>query len=209
MAETPPDTDPSDIEAPSSDPSETDQPGTDICTNGPPGLPEHGSSPTLILFCGLPGAGKTTLAHRLEAEGRGVRLCTDDWQAALGVPHDDTDFHERLQPVLYRHALDLLRHGTDVILEDGLWQRAERVEKIADGRACGARIDLHVFDVPAATLWDRLQQRNTDGEAGAYPMTRADLDRAVSVFQPPTSEELAAVDRHEIHAGGLVGSGAG
>lgn len=183
-------------------------PDTDLsCTRPSPG-PEH-AGPTLTLFCGLPGAGKTTLARRLEAEGRGVRLCTDDWQAALGVPHDDTDFHERLQPVLYRHGLDLLRHGTDVILEDGLWQQVERVAKITDGRACGARIELHVFDVPAATLWDRLHRRNSDGEAGAYPMTRAALDWAVSVFQPPTADELASVDRYEIHAGGLDGAPTG
>ncbi len=162
------------------------------------------SSPTLTLFCGLPGAGKTTLARRLEAEGRGVRVCTDDWQAAIGVPHTDTDFHERLQPVLYRHALDLLRHGTDVIVEDGLWQQTERAEKFADARACGARIELHVFDVPTATLWTRLQGRNDDGGAGAYPMTRAELEWAASVFQPPTADELASVDRYEIHAGGLA-----
>ena len=76
--------------------------------------------PTLTLFCGLPGSGKTTLARRLEAEDAGVRICTDDWQAELGVPHQDVGFHDRLQPVLYRHALALLEHGTDVILEDGL-----------------------------------------------------------------------------------------
>jgi predicted kinase len=162
------------------------------------------TSPTLTLFCGLPGAGKTTLARRLEALGRGVRLCTDDWQAAMGVPHTDTDFHERLQPVLYRHALDLLRHGTDVILEDGLWQQTERAEKFGDARACGARIELHVFDVPTATLWTRLQARNDDGGAGAYPITRSELEWAASVFQPPTSDELARVDRFEIHHGGLA-----
>jgi broad-specificity NMP kinase len=71
--------------------------------------------PTLILFCGLPGAGKTTLARRLEAAGGSVRICTDDWQAELGVPHEDTGFHGRLQLLLDRHALTLLEHGTDVI----------------------------------------------------------------------------------------------
>ncbi len=172
--------------------------------NRAPGpVPDDHGRPTLTLFCGLPGTGKSTLARRLESEGRGVRLCTDDWQASLGVPHTDTGFHERLQPVLYRHALDLLRHGTDVILEDGLWQRTERAEKIADGRTCGARIELHVFDVPVAVLWDRLQRRNTDGGAGAYPITQAELEWAASVFQPPSADELASVDRVELHSGGL------
>lgn len=80
--------------------------------------------PTMTLFCGLPGSGKTTLAKRLEAAGRGIRLCTDDWQGDLGVDHVEWDFHNRLQPLLYRHALTLLRHGVSVILEDGLWMAA-------------------------------------------------------------------------------------
>lgn len=81
---------------------------------------------TITLFCGLPGSGKTTLARRLESQGRGVRICTDEWQFALGVPPDDDDFHERLQVTLYQHALGLLRVGCDVILEDGLWRAEER-----------------------------------------------------------------------------------
>lgn len=160
--------------------------------------------PTVILFCGLPGAGKTTLAKRLEAEGRGIRVCTDDWQAELGVPHADVAFHERLQPVLYRHALDLLRHGTDVILEDGLWRREERVEKFRDARAAGARIELHVFDVDRETLWARLRQRNAEPAQGAYPMTREELELAWSLFEPLDDSELAAVDAKFIHHGGTA-----
>lgn len=161
--------------------------------------PSEPFSPTLILFCGLPGAGKTTLAKRLEAQGRGVRICTDDWQAELGVPHADVGFHDRLQRVLYRHALDLLRHGTDVILEDGLWRRTERAEKFTDARAAGANIELHVFDVALETLWSRLQHRNTEATMGAYPMTRQELEAAWSVFQLPTRAELAEVDNVHLH----------
>jgi predicted kinase/ribosomal protein S18 acetylase RimI-like enzyme len=160
--------------------------------------------PTLTLFCGLPGAGKTTLARRLESQGRGVRLCTDDWQAELGVGHADTDFHERLQRRLYEHGLTLLRAGVDVILEDGLWMAAERTEKFADARACGARIELHVFEVPYATLWSRLQDRRASADPTAYPMTEQELRRAWDFFQPPSAGEQAAVDAVTVHGGGLT-----
>lgn len=143
-----------------------------------------GDQPTLTLFCGLPGAGKTMLAKRLEADGRGVRLCTDDGQAELGINHSDTDFHGRLPSALYRHALTLLRHGVDVILEDGLWMEHERTEKFRDARACGSRIELHVFVVSYETLWNRLRNRNENTAAAAYPITQNELQRAWDLFQP-------------------------
>lgn len=161
--------------------------------------------PTLILFCGLPGSGKTTLAKRLEAAGAGVRICTDDWQAELGIPPADTDFHERLQLLLYRHALTLLEHGTDVILEDGLWLRSERAAKYADARRRGARIVLHVFDVPRDVLWARLQQRR---DFGAYPVSREELDHAWHLFQPPSAGELTGPDEVEVHSEGARYGGA-
>jgi predicted kinase len=169
--------------------------------------PREQRRPTLTLFCGLPGAGKSTLARRLEDHGAGVRLCTDDWQAALGVGHADTDFHERLQVHLYRHGLTLLRAGTDVILEDGLWMKAERTEKFADARACGAEIRLHVFEVAYETLWSRLQARAATVDPGAYPMTEHELRWAWDLFEPPTAEELATVDTFEIHGGGQIPGG--
>lgn len=33
----------------------------------------------LILMCGLPGAGKTTLAKRIEIEEDALRLTPDEW----------------------------------------------------------------------------------------------------------------------------------
>ena len=163
----------------------------------------QGLTPTLTLFCGLPGSGKSTLARRLESDGCGVRLCTDDWQAMLGIDHADIEFHDRLQIVLYRHGLTLLRQGVSVILEDGLWTRAERTNKFAGARDCGALIDLHVFDVPMETLRERVRWRNHEAVAEAYPMTDEELRLAWNLFEAPSPDELAAVDFWSVHDGGL------
>lgn len=132
-----------------------------------------------------------------------MRLNTDQWQADLGVRHTETDFHERLQSKLYRHALALLHRGVDVILEDGLWMREERRAKFADARSCSARIELHVFDVSYDTLWKRLRLRNDQAESADYPMSEDELRWAWRSFQPPTAQELREVDSYKMHSGGL------
>jgi len=161
------------------------------------------SVPTLTLFCGLPGSGKTTLARRFEAEGHGVRLATDEWQDCIGIPYSDVERHERLQATLYRHPLMLLRRGVDVILEDGLWMEGERTEKFADARSCGALIDLHVFEVDYDTLWERLRERNKQSASGAAPINREQLLAAWRLFQPVSDEELKRIDSYTRHHGGL------
>jgi predicted kinase len=48
-------------------------------------MERFGTSPRLILLCGLPGSGKTTLAKELESRLHAVRFCPDEWLAALSL----------------------------------------------------------------------------------------------------------------------------
>ena len=163
---------------------------------------KNNSKPNLILFCGLPGSGKTSLAKKLEKQGKGIRICTDDWQDDLDMNHNDyNNFHEKLQRRLYAHALELLKHNQSVILEDGLWMKPEREEKLDDGKKCGATIELHFFDLSYDELWNRLKTRNQNLPHGAVQIDKEEFNRSWDLFQKPTPDELDKFDEVIIYNG--------
>ena len=60
------------------------------------------SDARLLLTCGLPGAGKTTLAMRLAADRRALRLTQDEWLIALGSSPWDVSTREKVDHELWR-----------------------------------------------------------------------------------------------------------
>lgn len=147
--------------------------------------------PTLILICGLPGAGKTTLAKQLERERAALRLTPDEWMAAVDVDLFDEARRaaiERLQWIVAARALSL---GTNVILDWGFWSRAERTDYRQRALDLGARAEIKFLNVPRDELWRRLQARNEVPDAAAARLELAQLDSYFELFQPPTEDELA------------------
>ena len=73
----------------------------------------------LLLTCGLPGAGKTTLAAELAESRQAVRLTKDEWQWVLGSSPWDQELGERLEGQLWRLARELLQLGVSVVVDFG------------------------------------------------------------------------------------------
>lgn len=148
----------------------------------------------LMLTCGLPGAGKTTLARRLAADRGAVCLTKDEWLEALGSSPWDEPIREKVEHELWRLAQEILRLGLSVVLDFGLWARIERDEIRAAARGLGVGVELHYLDAATDELWRRIEARNSEPPWDSHPIRRSDLDGWVRHFQAPDAVELALFD---------------
>jgi len=152
------------------------------------------SDARLILTCGLPGAGKTSLAITLAAERRALRLTKDDWLWALGPTPWATTTQQRVNRQLWQLAQEVLRLGLSVVLDFGLSVRTERDEVRSVARDLGVGVELHFLDVPLDELWRRVEARNAQPPWDREPISRAHLDEWAAAFQAPDAAEQALFD---------------
>jgi integrase len=75
----------------------------------------------LHLICGLPGAGKTTLARRLEGELPGLRLSPDEWLIRIIGPKLSADgtsngpFRDAVEGIQFELGLRLVAEGLNIV----------------------------------------------------------------------------------------------
>jgi predicted kinase len=151
--------------------------------------------PTLFLIGGLPGAGKTTFARELEHRERALRLCADEWLHLLAHNPADSTETDRLRPIIHSQLWELairaLEIGVNVSIERSFWTRELREEYRLRAQALiGVRVELHVLKAGLEELWARLDERNSNLPEGTFRVTREDLERFWSWFEPPTHTEL-------------------
>jgi len=152
---------------------------------------------TLHLMIGLPCSGKTTYARKLAGETNALLLTLDVWHLQLfgddsGEEHRDEHNarHERVEKIMWDVARHVLEMGGDVVLDYGCWARVERDDYRNRAQELGADFRLHYMDVPYPELYRRLEERNLDRPEGVFEISTAEMDKYVTIFQPPTEDEL-------------------
>jgi predicted kinase len=81
----------------------------------------------VFLVVGLPGSGKSTHARRLAIEHHALRLTPDDWMIPLFGEPEGEGKRDVLEGRFITLALQLVRLGTNMVLDFGFWSREERL----------------------------------------------------------------------------------
>ncbi len=144
------------------------------------------NSGKLIIVCGLPGSGKTTLAKRLQEKLRAIRLAPDEWMDALAINLWDEASRAKIEALQWQLAQELLALGHVVIIEWGTWGRSERDVLREGARKLGASVELHYLAATPEVLFERIQRRGMENP----PITYEDVLGWSEVFETPTREEL-------------------
>ena len=153
-------------------------------------MPGTSAGPRLIIVCGLPGAGKTTVAKAFESRLHAIRFSPDEWMDALSLDILDEDRRAKIEALQWKFSQELLEHGLTAIIEWGTWGRSERDTLRLGARALGAAVELHYLSAPEDVLFARIQERGLERP----PIERNALSRWFKMFQAPTPEEIALFD---------------
>lgn len=148
----------------------------------------------VILICGLPGSGKTTLAGELTETLGAVRFSPDEWMTDMKVSLWDSQAREAMEQRLWQLAQTIALQGGTVILENGFWTKSERDRYLQAARKLGLQIELRALFISKDETRRRLEARGMEGDD---IILSEKLDEYYEVFEKPTEEELAQYDNSD------------
>ncbi|MFC7484216.1 AAA family ATPase [Luedemannella flava] len=113
---------------------------------------------------GLPCAGKTTAARRIEIEYQALRLTKDEWMKALYGHENPESASDVIEGRLIQIGIRALELGNNVVIDFGLWSRDERSALRRAAADLGATVELRYFELTLPS--------NADEPISAWPKRR-------------------------------------
>ena len=149
-----------------------------------------------FLLCGKIASGKSVYAKMLCEREKAVPLSVDELVLSilggdLGEKHDEIT--ERVQAYLFDKSLDILRTGSNVLLDWGFWTKARRDAARAFYESRGIECEFHYIDVPDEVWHRNIEIRNKavlEGKTAAYYMDEGLMIKLQSLFEAPEKEEI-------------------
>jgi predicted kinase len=152
---------------------------------------------TLHLLHGIVGSGKTTFAQKLERELPAGRFSPDEWMVKLyGNDPPAAIFDAALARVfdlIWEHTGRVLRAGSDVVLDIGLWTRASRDDARRRAAAFGVTCRLYELRCPEEVARRRVRQRTRMMPEGALYISEPTFDVLKSRPEPLEADETHVV----------------
>lgn len=156
---------------------------------------------TIIIICGLPGSGKTTLANELTKERRAILLNADEWIIGIIKSKSDIEEIDRLrepmEKMLWKLAEKLALIGTNVIIDNGFWIESQRKKCLNSARKIDVKIELHFLNANKDLIFNRLQKRNSDVPKNDFEIDMEKMERWVKIFETPAQSEKENFDYYK------------
>ena len=140
-------------------------------------------------MCGPAGSGKSTFARRYERHGM-TRLSFDQeaWSRGITAMPLPDDVREEIERVLRARLLDLIKAGSDVVLDFSFWSRRMRDEYREFLRPFGVVPETVYLATDRATVLRRISARAAHG-GDDFELSAELAALYFDHFEAPTADE--------------------
>jgi predicted kinase len=143
----------------------------------------------VIFMCGPAGSGKSTIARQYEGQGM-TRLSFDQeaWSRGITTMPLPEDVHSDIEAVLRARLVDLVRTGSDVVLDFSFWSRRMRDEYRELLRPFGVVPETVYLATDRATALQRIAARAA-GDGDDFQVGTELAAAYFDHFEVPTAAE--------------------
>lgn len=149
-----------------------------------------------ILVCGTICSGKSTYSAKLKVKRKAVimscdEIMTDMFDKQLGDKHEE--ILSKVMNYTNKKSVEIIKAGTSVIIEYGLWSKEDRKETRDFFNKHGIETELHYVKVDEETWNKHIAKRNADIEKGLsndYYVDENLKQKVKSIFEEPDETEI-------------------